>query len=33
MYAKESCMDHEIMEPKSFFIDKNASNSKVANMF
>lgn len=32
-YTRESCVDPDVIEPKTFFIDNTNTNSRVANRF
>ena len=32
-YARESCVDQDVIEPKTFFINNTVTNSRVANRF
>jgi hypothetical protein len=32
-YVRESCVDHHVIEPKTFFINNIVTNSRVANRF
>lgn len=33
MYAKDNCVEHEVIKPESIFIDASTSNIKVASKF
>lgn len=32
-YARESCVDQHVIEPKTLFINNTVTNSRVANRF